>query len=188
MARFLDRINLYHVGGADMQIETVGKLFEYAIRMEESAEKFYCQLGELFQNYPPIAAFWLNYALEEDAHAAILRETRATLTAEELAQPARADLLRDVHRCFELASEKTLKKIHNLDDAYQLAVELENSETNAVFEFLILNFSTRRLIESENFLKSQLRNHIARLEQDFPSEYRSRLKRRSITLSTNEAD
>ncbi|MEN4010410.1 MAG: ferritin family protein [Chloroflexota bacterium] len=162
-----------------MQVETIGKLFEYAIQMEESAEVFYRRLGELFSPYPAVADFWLGYADEEHAHAAILRQTRDTLGAEELAQPARADLLRDVHRCFELASAKTLQKIRDLEEAYQLAIELETSETNAVFEFLILNFSTRRLIESENFLKAQLRNHVARLEKDFPSEYRSRIKRRN---------
>ncbi len=167
-----------------MQIETVGKLFDYAIRMEESAEVFYRQLGDMFRSYPAVADFWLGYADEEHEHAAVLRQTRETLSAEELAQPARADLLRDVHRCFELASAKTLQKIRDLEDAYQLAIELESSETNAVFEFLILNFSTRRLVESENFLKAQLRSHVARLEQGFPAEYRSRIKRRSVVVST----
>jgi len=39
--------------------------------------------------------------------------------------------------CFGTASLKNLDGIQNLEDAYQLAVELENSATNAIFEFVI---------------------------------------------------
>jgi hypothetical protein len=54
----------------------------------------------------------------------------------------------------------------NLENAYQLVHELENSETNAVFDFLISNFAEDRT--TQDFLRSQLKDRIGKLAFNFP--------------------
>lgn len=53
--------------------------------------------------------------------------------------------------------------------AFLAANDLENSEINVVFEFIIVNFSSGD--EGRSFLRSQLREHIARLMAEFPARF-----------------
>lgn len=160
--------------------ETVAKLFEYAISLERGAETLYRELERMFASYPEIASFWKHYADEEKGHASYLERVRVNVDANRLSAKADDDILRKVHRCLAEASAARLVNIKTLEDAYQLAVELENSETNAVFEFVILNFSTDELAKSRSFLHTQLSAHITRLETDFPASYRSAAARQSV--------
>jgi hypothetical protein len=74
--------------------------------------------------------------------------------------------------------ERRLRDVHNLEDAYQMVHELENSETNAVFDFLITNFAEDK--KTQAFLRSQLRDHIGKLATDFPVQFRLAPVRRGI--------
>jgi hypothetical protein len=65
-----------------------------------------------------------------------------------------------------------LKDIHNLEEAFQTAMEIENSETNAIFEFLITGFALTN--RSGEFLHEQLHSHVDKLNTDFLSQYQSR--------------
>ena len=56
-----------------------------------------------------------------------------------------------------------------MEDAYELAHELENSETNAIFEFLIIHFSTDET--TQDFLRSHLKDHIGKLMLWFPAQF-----------------
>jgi len=87
-------------------------------------------------------------------------------------------MLRDARKVLQFSVENRLKKIRDLEDAYQLVNELENSETNAIFEFLITNFSSDE--ETQSFLRSQLNDHIAKLTIGFPTRFRSAVRRREI--------
>lgn len=160
--------------------ETVAKLFEDAIALERAAETLYEKLGGMFANYPEVALFWRHYADEENGHASYLERVRAGVGEGRLVQPANEDMLRKVRDCLEQASPSRLGKVKTLEDAYQLAHELENSETNAIFEFIILNFATDELAKSHSFLRTQLNTHIARLENDFPNLYKSRTARQKV--------
>ncbi len=158
--------------------KTVNDLFEYAIALEKAAESLYLAFEKMFSQDPEVAAFWHRYADEEDGHALYLENVRAGLDADRLSQPADPGMLEKVLHCIAQASSVKLDEIENLDDAYQLAVELENSETNAVFEFMIVNFSTDELAKAHKFLRTQLSTHIGRLDNEFP--YMSRLARQHI--------
>ncbi len=160
--------------------DTVAKLFEYAIALEQAAESLYRQLEKMFADYPEVALFWKHYADEENGHASYLERIRTGVDAERLSQQADADMLQKVQYCLEKASPTRLTNINTLEDAHQLATELENSETNAIFEFMILNFSTDELAKSHSFLRTQLSTHIARLENDFPNPYKSRPARQNV--------
>jgi len=160
--------------------ETVAKLFENAIALERAAKTLYQQLEKMFSSYPEVALFWKQYAEEEEGHASYLEHIRAKVEADRLVQPADRDMMRKVKQCLDMASPGILAGIKTLEDAHQLATELENSETNAIFEFIILNFSTEELARSHSFLRTQLNTHITRLENEFPTPYKSRSARQKV--------
>ncbi len=162
--------------------ETVSKLFDYAIELEKAAETLYRQMGKMFAHNHDVATFWEHYADEERGHAAYLERTKEGVDIERLSMPADGQMIKDVQKCLGAASQKRLDSVQNLEDAYQLATELENSETNAIFEFMITNFSTDELVKSHKFLRTQLSSHIARLETELPSQYGSSVARQKLTV------
>jgi hypothetical protein len=82
------------------------------------------------------------------------------------------------HGVLRFSVEDALKGVRNLEDAYQLVNELENSETNAIFEFLIANFAEDQ--KTQAFLRSQLRDHVGKLMIDFPVQFKQADVRREI--------
>jgi hypothetical protein len=161
-----------------MSDKTVAQLFEMAIAAEKAAEELYHGLKSKFARHQEVADFWQEYADEEAMHANWLRQMRDSLTPEQLAQPADASILQSAHRAFQVSVEKALKGVKNLDDAYELVNDLENSETNAVFEFIIGCFGEDE--KAQTFLRSQLRDHIGRLIADFPTQFRTATARRGV--------
>lgn len=161
-------------------LQTVENLFERAIELEEAAEILYNRLAEMFSQAPEVARFWKHYADEERGHAAYLRRIQAGVEAQRLAAPADSTLFEKARFCLESSSLQRLESIATLEDAYRLAVELENSETNTIFEFIIVNFSTDELAKSRRFLRAQLSTHIAKLQNEFPAQYRSQVARQKV--------
>lgn len=157
---------------------TIKELFELAIAVEKATEELYRGLEAKFAPHQEVADFWREYAAEEAGHAQRLERLRDELNPEQLSAPADPLMLKDVHKILQFSVENTLKGIKNLEDAYQLVNELENSETNAIFEFLITNFSSDK--ETQSFLRSQLQDHIAKLTTRFPTQFKSAARRRGI--------
>ncbi len=163
--------------------ETIGELFEYAIALEWAAETLYRQLEKMFVHYPEVALFWKHYADEEHGHATYLGRMKARMDANRLSQQADVTILQKVQPCLEKASPTRWANVQTLEDAYQLATELESSEINTIFEFMIENFSTNELAQSD-LLRTQLSSHIARLDRGFPAPYKSRDARQNVLAST----
>jgi len=134
----------------------------------------------MFAHHPQATAFWQRYAIEEAGHAKMLKYLRDRLSPEQLALPAEASVLQKAHHTLELSIDSLLSKIKNLEDAYQLASELENSETNAVCEFLIDNFAADE--KTQTFLRSQLRDHVGHLMADLPAQIRGVANRQAIKV------
>jgi Rubrerythrin len=164
-------------------IRTTGDLFQCAIQLEKTAEFFYRRLGELFADYPDVVQFWNRFADEEHEHAVFLEEAREAVADDRLSLPVDESMLQRTKGHIDIRSRVNLESINDLEDAYQLALDLENSEINLIFEFMITNFSTRALKRSHKFLRKQLSEHIAELEQGFPIQYRSRVARQSVKVS-----
>ncbi len=59
-----------------------------------------------------------------------------------------------------------------------MANELEHSEINAIFEFLITHFAVDEQIQT--FLRSHLQDHISRLMFEFPAQFKNAVKRREV--------
>jgi rubrerythrin len=162
--------------------DTIGHLFELSIALEQTAEMFYRGLAARFAHAPEAAAFWKDYADEEAGHARWLEDLRAQLDESKLRQPANAALVDSARRQLKTTPEEALKRITNLEEACQTAIEMENSETNTIFEFLITDYALTN--RSRNFLRAQLHNHADKVTREFPAAFQSRMKRLEVKAKT----
>jgi rubrerythrin len=157
---------------------TIGDLIELAIALERSNESYYRGLQEKFSHSPDVREFWQAYADEEDGHARWLEQLRERVKEKLSTRLEHPHLVEVAQRLLKITPEEHLSRVNNLDEGYHLAVELENSETNTIFEFLILNYSLTA--QAANFLQAQLHSHIKRLMDEFPPGFRSRARRLAV--------
>lgn len=156
----------------------VGELFEMAIAAENANRELFLGLASKFAHHQEVADFWSEYAQGEVIHAQLLEQIRGGLSPEQLAAPADPYQVENAYKALRLQVEPALEGVDNLEAAYQLVHEVEHSETNVVFEFLISNFSSDR--RAQSFLRSQLGEHIARLTHGFPAAFKQAARRREI--------
>lgn len=148
---------------------TIADLFALAIAAETSAAEFYRGLAAKFAGYSDVAEFWQRYATDEIAHARWLARLQGNVSLEQLAARADPVMLENARHAANISAEKLLADVHNLADAYELVNDLESSEINVVFDFLISSFPTDQEILS--FLRAQLSEHINRLVTAFPKRF-----------------
>jgi len=160
---------------------TIGHLVELAIALERFNEAYYHGLQAKFSHAQEVAGFWQAYAAEEAGHARWLEQLKERVKAKLSTPLAHAHLVEAAQRLLKISPEEHLGRVSNLEEGYQLAVELENSETNTIFEFLILNYSLTA--QAANFLQAQLHSHMKRLMDEFPPDYRSRARRLAVQAS-----
>jgi rubrerythrin len=162
------------------QEPTVERLLEVAVELEEHARQVYDGLAERFAHVPEVAKFWRQYAAAEANHRKALEQLRASLPRGKAGQLVDASLLQSGQRLLAVSVEELLKPITDLDDAYELANELEASETNKVFEFLVRELaSDPRVLE---FLSADLQEHVEHIWKEFPSPYTNRENRRRVRV------
>jgi rubrerythrin len=131
---------------------TIEHLLEYAIEIEYKAAHIYGTLSKLFPQVPGLTAFWQGLKEDELEHANILHETRNLMTPEQLLQDPGRKAWKDMGNLQLMLSKDLLATVNTLEDAYQLAYDLEFSEVNTIFQFLtvecIPSGKTKQLINS----------------------------------------
>ena len=152
------------------QGSTVADLFALAIAAETSAAELYRGLAAKFVQHSDVAEFWQRYVTDEIAHARWLARLQGNLSVEQLAARADPVMLENARHTANVSTGKLLADVYNLADAYELVNELENSEINVVFDFLISSFPADQ--EVLLFLRAQLSEHISRLVTAFPERFR----------------
>lgn len=157
---------------------TVSDLIGLAIQVENTCRALYEGLEKKFAHTPEIASYWHGFAREEAGHARWLEDLRAKSSAAQLEKKADVETLQRAQQALEFSSAQSAKNIHNLEDAYQIANELENSEVNTIFEFLITNYAGDP--GTIAFLRTQLNTHTANLQSKLPAEYQSKSARRAL--------
>ncbi len=164
-----------------MQWVTVEQAFDVAVGAERAAEKLFQGLETKFAHHEDLAAFWARYAFEETKHAEWLEGLKTRLTPEQLAGPVDVEALHLLRAVTGFSVEKALDGVKDMEDAYQLVNEIENGETNAIFQFLMNSFEANE--ETRNFLRAQLRKHITRLSDELPIAYQGALARKRVRAS-----
>jgi len=159
---------------------TIGSLIGLAIELEKFNEAYYRGLQEKFAHVSQVAGFWQAYADEEAGHARWLEQLRQRVRDKLETRLENTQLMDAARKLLQVTPQEHLVSINNLEEGYQLAVELENSETNTIFEFLILNYSLTA--QAANFLQAQLHTHIKRLTDEFPAEYNNRSRRLALRV------
>ena len=157
--------------------DTAETEFQIAIDCEKLAAAVYREFMKIFSHVPEIAEFWNDMVKDEEKHAEHLDEVYKSLTADQLNAPADSKLLMELKRIKSLQLEDVTGPIKTLDDAYEFANKLENSEVNAAFRFLMREFISTET--RKNAVMNTLDVHLARLI-NFSENYGNANWRKSI--------
>lgn len=143
-------------------MRTLADVMDLTISWEETLRDLYAGFARGFASHPKVARFWQSMAIAESTHASLLRKTREALSPIILAGP-----MDDRHtEAFEAAellmTHISPAGIDTLEDAYELAHEIEGSEVNVLFCLL-----TSRLDDSTrgDLIAAQFDEHIDMLSQ-----------------------
>jgi hypothetical protein len=142
---------------------TVAALFELAITAEKAAAHFYEGLSRVFRSEPAVAACWKGLMADELSHAEQLAGILAALPQADRSAESDAGI-------YERAAENlrrfslllNVRYIHHLEDAYDIAYELEYSEVNQIFQGLLTDYAQRPV--DPDFALNLIRDHAGRLE------------------------
>jgi hypothetical protein len=167
---------------------TIADLIDLSIAAERINQELYLQLARRFPHVPEVAAHLEDIAAEEHNHALWLERLRTRLEPATLNSPADAEMFQSARASANIPLGAMLEKITDLEDDHQFISEFENSETNAIFSFVISHFSADP--SSEPFLRSQITSHIQRATQ-LPAPYHTVIARQNVmaqnTHSPNQA-
>jgi rubrerythrin len=154
---------------------TIGDLLVMGIQLEAAAQHFYEGLAEMFTHCPQVAEFWRLFATDEMVHGAQITKWREAASADRLAERADVALLEAGRRLLVPSVQERLGEVRNLDDAYEMAHDLETSETNTIFRLFITEFSQDKRIVMA--MMRHLDEHVERLMAGLPTEYAARARR-----------
>ena len=110
------------------------KVYDGFIRFEERSAALYLELSVRFFDNAELSWFWVEMAMEEKQHAGMLQHCREVgVFAEQLPDKHQIQRLSTLFRQLEarLAAPQL-----TLDDAFDMAIELESSEINDVYSRL----------------------------------------------------
>lgn len=161
---------------------TFKEIFENAIEIEKSAGQLYVKFAKMFSSFPKAAEFWKEMNKDELDHAKWLIEIKESLSDKELSSYPDYNLILKVHNINKLLDEYSAKNIDNLDDAYELANEIESSEVNNLFSLLAHKFISSE--EKRRILLSEITEHQMKI-MDFPKDFGDKILREEIKTEKN---
>jgi hypothetical protein len=162
----------------DVKRATIETLLKVAIGLEDAAEGFYEGLAERFARCPQVAEFWRAMAADESCHKNRLTEWQASMSAARRSQPVDATMLQLGEKLLRTSVAERLEGLQSLDDAYEMAHDLESSEINTIFRFFITEFAHDPSVIA--FLRQDLDQHAERLITEFPAAYATRSARAGV--------
>ncbi len=144
------------------RIPNMGTLLDTLIELEQASQDFHLRLQRMFAHQPEAKAVWWQMAADEALHIWLLEQAKASLSPEQRAAPVDPQVWEQVQALMAISPGAVLERIQTLEDAYQVIHELENYEFGAVLDFLLSEFFPAEFQQA--FIRSQLREHLARLE------------------------
>jgi rubrerythrin len=151
-----------------MSEKTLQVLFELAIKWETQAHDLYINFANLFHHEPKVSAFWIQLSKDESDHINVLKDILKKIPTERLLMAVGNEQWNSVTRVEGLIKEASTSKIKTLDNAYELAHQLEMSEVNTLFKMLLNDYLPDK--EGHKFILSEVTEHIERLMR-FGKEY-----------------
>lgn len=118
---------------------TVGEILERAITIEKSVADLYAVFKKRFSHVPGMSDFWGDLRRDEISHIGELRVVYESMPVGKLGILESRAISLSVHRAMVSVEDVCLSKIQTLDDAYEIARNLEFSEINAIFEYLTMS-------------------------------------------------
>jgi rubrerythrin len=158
-----------------MPEKTIQALFELAINWETQARDLYANFANLFNHEPKVSAFWIQISKDEAEHIDVLKDILNKISTEKRLMEVGNEQWNSVTRVEGLIKEASTKKVLTLEDAYEVAHQLEMSEVNTLFKMLVNDYLPDE--EGHKFILSDVKEHIDRLMQ-FGKEYTQSQKRR----------
>jgi hypothetical protein len=158
--------------------DTLGELNELTITLEHVAEATYRGLAVMFSHEPEMARFWNLLADEEAGHAHWLKGLSDSLEEHQRRKQVDSRFSEGVRALLEISPDVRLRKISNLEEALQMALDFETAETNAVFDFLISDYQLAT--KAREFLRNQVGVHVERLSKGLPERFRDRSARLEV--------
>lgn len=150
--------------------KSLDTMLSLLIDAETASQSFYLRLMGAFAHESLAAQVWWKMGADEAAHIRLLEQIRKNLSSEQLQSPADPIWLEKARAAARFSPDRALARIQTLEDAYQEAHALENSEINAVFEFVMTEFFPGRL--RRDFVHNMLREHVQRLDELRTTEWR----------------
>lgn len=157
--------------------KSVGNVIQCAIDAENEAREIYLQLSRMFAHVPGVSEFWQDLAHDEAKHAYALLKVRKSLSDEQIAAPADEHIVNNIASVVSVQNGISLDTVKTLDEAYEIAHELEYSEMNHIFECLAAGFIKQE--DKKRILLSELREHQNKLTH-FTRTFGNRAWRREI--------
>jgi len=157
--------------------DTVEELFRLARAAETEVRIFYRGLRGLFAHDPAAADFWNRMYEDETAHCRELLLIHSALPSAVRRSPADPVIVEKARRNLKLPIRQDFRSIRNLDDAYTIAHDLENSEVMTVFTFIREKYIP--LVRRRLFTLSVLEDHLGRI-MDFSRRFGDATERRMI--------
>ncbi len=154
-------------------------LFELAIEIEYKAAHIYERLSKLFSHVQGLSDFWDELVKDEKRHATTLQDVKKLLTPQQLLTHSDKKMWDNIASIQRLLSKDLVGAIKTLDDAYELAHELEFSEVNAIFKFLAAGFIPSD--ERKKHVVSEIKQHQQKL-LDFSRNFGDRNWRKGINI------
>lgn len=158
--------------------KSVGYIIQRAIEAEDYTRDIYRKMSQMFAHVPRVSQFWLDLSYDEARHAYTLQNIRDSLSDEQLAAAADRRILDNVASVISVQNGISLDTVETLDEAYEIAHELEHSEINHIFECLAVGFIRQQ--DKRQILLSELREHQNKL-MAFTQNFGDREWRRQIT-------
>jgi len=151
-----------------MYEKTIQLIFELAINWETQARDLYANFAKLFNHEPKVSAFWIQLSKDESQHIFVLKDILNKLSTEKRLMKLRNEQWTSLTELEGLIKDAITRKVSTLDDAYELAHQLERSELNTLFKLIVNDYHPDE--EVKKFILSDVIEHTERL-MNFGQEY-----------------
>lgn len=160
-----------------MNEDSASCIFNKAIEMEYDAQQLYLRFAGLFQHFNEIAVFWKDLANDEAIHAEKLCSIRDNMSRDKLTSPVSSILYHNSIKSHAIDIGHIMSTINDLDDAYEIAHDIEFSEVNVIFKLLVTDYGAAD--QRRDFLASEIKNHQSKLV-NFGQRFGDKIFRSSI--------